>query len=169
MMCNQKRTIICIVTVLFLFIAMSTGCSTTVVNSSNKPADILKGNKAKETSPSLETWVGDYTFSESAPPDQNMFYEISIYKENDNYYAKINIDGFQTTERLLAKVSGDENSIKLTFYKYLPDNLFEPYSEGETLLRFEKRNSQLYTYWNKIVPMLESNTKSGEIYFKPKS
>lgn len=116
----------------------------------------------------MESWIGNYTFSEYAPPDQNMFYEFSIYKENDNYYAKINIDGFQTIKRLQAKVSGDENSIKLLFYKYLPENQFERYVEGDILLSFEKRNSNLYTEWGKIQPILKSNKKSGEVYFKVK-
>lgn len=136
---------------------MFVGCSNTLNT---------EASKTIAASPTLESWIGDYTFSEFALPDQNMFYEISIYKDNDNYYAKISIDGFQTIQRLQARVSGDENSIKLLFYKYLPDNLWEPYQEGDILLSFEKRDSNLYTFWGKIQSILESNIKSGEVYFK---
>ena len=118
---------------------------------------------AKETS--LETWVGAYSFSEYAPPDQNMFYSITIYYKEYNYFAKICIDGFQTLERLLAKVSGDTNSIKLEFLKYLPDNMFESYKQGEVLLSLEKRGSKLITHWGKIQPLVLENEKAGE-YFK---
>ncbi len=120
----------------------------------------------KNDSSSLESWIGSYTFSEYAPPDQNMFYTISIYKEDNKYFSKLNIDGFQTIVRLQAKVSGDEKSIKLLFEKYLPDNQFEPYDKGDILLSFEKRESSIYTSWEKIKPMLESNYESSKVYFK---
>jgi hypothetical protein len=183
-MCNLKRLPINLV-IFLLLCSMFVGCSKTdnILNQSSsskayssvattsspaneKTLNNSEGNKTITVSPTLESWIGDYTFSEFAPPDQNMFYTISLYKENSDYYAKISIDGFQTIERLQAKVSGDENSIILLFYKYLPDNQFEPYTEGDTLLSFEKRNSDLYTSWGKIQPMLESNIKSGEEYFK---
>ncbi|HEX9061042.1 MAG TPA: DUF5991 domain-containing protein [Clostridia bacterium] len=112
-----------------------------------------------------ESWIGAYKFSEFAPPDENMFYAISIYKDNESYYAKINIDGFQTIKRMLTKVSGDKDSIKLTFVKYLPDNAMEPYKVGDILLTLEKRNSEVYTTWGKIEPLLKENAKPG-VYFR---
>jgi hypothetical protein len=115
---------------------------------------------------SLESWIGDYTFSESATPNINMYYQISVYKNNNNYYAAINIDGFQTMARLLATVSGDNNSIKLIFNKYLPDNFLGSYNKGDILLSFQKNNSKLYTIWGEIQPILLSNNKSGGIYLK---
>lgn len=117
----------------------------------------------KEAS-SLETWVGEYSFSEYAPPDQNMFYSITIYYKDNNYFAKISIDGFQTLERLLAKVSGDVNFIKLKFQEYLPDNVFESYKKGDILISFEKRDSKLITNWGKIQPLLLENYKAGEYF-----
>jgi hypothetical protein len=136
--------------------------------------DLWTGNLSKVSnntlvSLSLDSWVGVYLFSEFAPPDENMFYEISIYKEKSEYFADISIDGFQTFERLQAKVSGDKNSIRLLFCKYLPDNVFEPYVEGDTLLSFDKKNSNIYTTWGKIQPMLKSNIQSDKVYFKIKS
>ena len=105
-------------------------------------------------------------FSEYAPPDENMGYEVSIYNEDSNYNAQINIDGFQTITRLQAKVIGDENSIKLVFEKYLPDNIFEPFNKGDLLLRFDKKKSKLTTFWGGLQPMLERNNESGKVYFE---
>ena len=115
---------------------------------------------------SLETWVGDYTFSEYAPPDQNMLYSISIYNEENAYYADIYIDGFQTMERLRAKVIDDKNSVKLVFESYLPDNQFELFEAGDILLSFEKSGSELLTNWAGIEPMVVDNNVSGKVYFQ---
>jgi hypothetical protein len=114
----------------------------------------------------FETWVGKYSFSEFVPPDENMFYAISIYKDEGIYYADISMNGFQTIQRLRAKVDGNKNSIKLRFDKYLPDNRFEPYKVGDILLSFEKSGSDLYTFWGKIEPIHKNNKKSGSPYFK---
>lgn len=142
-------------------------CCVVLIGCSNDP--YIEADKDVIDSETLESWVGNYLFSEYAPPNQNLFYEISIYKEEDDYFAKISIDGFQTMKRLKTKVSGDENTIKLLFDKYLPDNLWESYDEGDILLSFEKRNSKLYTFWGEIQPILESNAKSDKIYFEVES
>ncbi|KZE79421.1 DUF5991 domain-containing protein [Paenibacillus elgii] len=159
--------------ILALVMASMIGCGT------NTPTSALKdnvqhapsGNKPEEVkttiaSSPLESWVGEYEFSEYAPPDQNRFYRISIYKEDKSYYATIDIDGFQTMERLQAQVEGDGKAIKIIFNKYLPDNLWEPYSPGDVLLRLEKTDSALNTFWEKIHPMLKDDRESGKTYFE---
>lgn len=115
-----------------------------------------------KVSSSLETWVGQYSFSEHFPPNINMFYSISIYKENNNYFAEIDVNGFQTMKRLLAKVSEDTNSIKLEFLKYLPDNMYESYKKGD--VSFKKNGSNLITTWGEIQPILPENKKPGEYF-----
>ncbi|WP_010491769.1 DUF5991 domain-containing protein [Paenibacillus elgii] len=130
--------------------------------SGNKPEEV----KTTIASSPLESWVGEYEFSEYAPPDQNRFYRISIYKEDKSYYATIDIDGFQTMGRLQAQVEGDGKAIKIIFDKYLPDNLWEPYSAGDVLLRLEKTDSALNTFWEKIQPMLKDDGESGKTYFE---
>ncbi len=151
----------------------STLASTNIPKAANSNTNSINptnnsGNVGTEKDPSiLQSWIGNYTFSEYAPPDQNMFYTISIFKDFNDYNAKISIDGFQTIIRLQAKVIGDEKSIKLVFNEYLPDNRFETYNEGDILLSFKKRDSsEIYTTWGEIQPMLESNNKSSEVYFK---
>ncbi|PUA37040.1 hypothetical protein C8Z91_22085 [Paenibacillus elgii] len=159
--------------ILVLIMASIVGCST------NTPTSALKdnvqhapsGNKPEEVktiiaSSPLESWVGEYEFSEYAPPDQNRFYRISIYKEDKSYYATIDIDGFQTMVRLQGQVEGDGKAVKIIFDKYLPDNLWEPYSPGDVLLRLEKTDSALNTFWEKIHPMLKDHDESGKTYFE---
>ena len=114
----------------------------------------------------LEAWVGDYSFTEYAPPDQNMFYSIYIYKESTSHYADIYIDGFQTMMRLKAEVIENGNRIDLMFDSYLPDNLMDIYEKGDHLLSLEKSGSKLLTYWGEIEPMLSDNIATGGAYFE---
>ncbi len=116
---------------------------------------------------SLESWVGDYSYTEYAPPDQNMFYSLIIYEENHDYYADIYIDGFQTAKRLRAKVAGNGLSVDLIFDSYLPDSMFDIYEEGDILLSFTKSGSRFLTSWGEIEPMLlEDDVKDQEHFEK---
>lgn len=117
----------------------------------------------EESSP-LATWLGEYSFAEYAPPDQNIFYSLTIYCEGDYFFGRFSIDGFQTMERLLAEVSGDADSIDLKFLRYLPDNVSEIYKEGDILLTLEKTGGKLITTWGKITPLLLDNREPGEYF-----
>ena len=127
------------------------------------------GDKRLSQNPSnnanLDEWVGDYEFYEFAPPNINMQYSINIYKENGEYYAKINIDGFQTNRRIKAKVQSKKDSIDLVFDAYLLDSTGEDLNKGDVLLNFKKVNSKILTNWEKIQPMLLKNKVSGKVYF----
>ncbi len=183
---NRNNKIFTLIIIVFLFNFFIVGCSkvnetqdtisqtasTDNLQTSSsgilneKPIKSPEGKGLLKSSTSLESWVGDYTFSEFIPPDENMFYSVSIYRENNSYYAKINIDGYQTLKRLQAKVNGDTNSIKLIFDKYLPDNTYESYNVGDILITFEKTNAGIKTSWGKLTPIDDENKKSG-IYFYP--
>lgn len=130
------------------------------VNNTNNLASL-----PEEEFSSLATWLGEYSFSEYAPPNQNMFYSITVYCEGNNFFAQFSIDGFQRLERLLAKVSGDANSIEFEFLKYLPDNMLEIYEEGDVLLTLQKIDSKLITFWGKLQPLLLENRETGEYFW----
>lgn len=70
-----------------------------------------------DKSNALKTWTGDYVYNEYCPPDENMIYSLSIYEEDENYYAEITIYGFQTNQLIRAKVIGDDKSINILFDK----------------------------------------------------
>mgnify|MGYP007126058720 CR=1 FL=1 len=125
---------------------------------------ITSSSQVAKDVPFLKTWLGEYSFSEYAPPNQNMFYLINIYFEDNNCFAEFSIDGFQRLERLSAKVSGDSNLIKFAFLTYLPDNMIELYKEGDILLSFKKTDSKLITYWEKLQPLLLENLEANEYF-----
>ena len=118
----------------------------------------------------LDTWIGTYSFGEYGPPDSLivMEYEIQIYRENDGYFATIEIDGYQTMTRIKAKVIGNHNSIDFIFEEYLPDNMFEPYSNGDKLMSFERKDGGFITNWHKMTLRLTEESLPGE-YFKQTS
>lgn len=161
-----------LIIVLWIFIILCsglTGCGKTTydydrLNGPKLTTAYTKGNLNEVNS--LESWVGNYSFSEYAPPNQNMFYSISIFKENNKYLANISVDGFQTMKRIQAEVAGDEDSIELIFLKYLPDNIMERYQKGDVLLSFKREDSIIYTYWNKMGPMLLDNKSPGAYFSK---
>lgn len=145
---------------------LTTGVVSDRENSLDKPVDAQTINNSSKEIANLESWIGSFVFTEYAPPDQNMFYSLSISKEGTDYYATISIDGFQTLVRLRGKVVGDANWIQVRFDQYLPDNQFETYEIGDQLLRLDKKNAEIYTTWGKLQPMLEDNTKSDRVYFQ---
>ena len=126
---------------------------------------------AQMTLTDLDDWVGEYKFFESASEPNGplimMDYEIEIYKENDNYYAEIAMDGQTTLVRAKAKVDGEEEFISLRFLEYLPDHGVGLCSEiNDVLISFKKENGDIYTYWGEIGPMLYKNDESGNVYFE---
>jgi hypothetical protein len=103
---------------------------------------------------SLESWIGGYRFEEVGIPTHHcMEYNVAIYSENGKCYANISIDGWLTEDRFKAQVIGDDKFIKLVFYEYLPDSHIPEYAQieiGDILLSFERKRSDLLTYWGRI-------------------
>ena len=123
-------------------------------------------NEEPDIDSEIQVWEGVLEFSESAPPDQSLSYTIKIYKENNEYYGDISIDGFQTMNRIRTKAVGDKNSVNLVFDTYLPDNVGERYEKGDILLSLERKGQKVYTSWGKLQPMFQENKQSGEVYFE---
>jgi len=116
----------------------------------------------------LDRWSGEYEFYEFAPPNINMLYTINIYKENGNYFAKVNIDGFQTMTRVTARIEGDSEVIYLIFESYLPDNLYELFSEDDVMLSFKMEDAVMLTEWMALRPLLLENESPNKVYFTSK-
>ena len=137
-----------IVNILFLIIVLFVGCY---------------------NSTGLSSCIGKYSFEESSPDIGNVniiqVYEINIYEYNKEIIADINIDGFQTQKRIRSKVVEDNNKLNFTFFSYLSDNDYETYKDGDILLTFEKKDSNIYTIWGEMKPMIHDNNNYG-IYFK---
>ena len=115
---------------------------------------------------SLNDWIGHYKFYEFAEPNMNKFARIEIYKNNEEYFANVNIDGWMTMKRIIAKISGDKNKIDILFEGYDADDVhYEPLVKGDILLSLSKEDSQIITAWGEITPMLKENEKDG-VYFQ---
>ncbi|MDB5056119.1 MAG: hypothetical protein JWM44_4169 [Bacilli bacterium] len=122
------------------------------------------------TSQNLDSWVGDYIFTEDIDSkDYTKFYEVFITKEKNDYSAKITTDdsGVGVYSSLQAKINGDRNHIDFILSGYSPyeTNTSKPYNPGDHLLGFTKTDTGFSTHWGKIVPANDTNKVVGT-YFK---
>lgn len=113
-----------------------------------------------------KSWVGSYRYEEFAPPNIGMGYLITVYEEEGGLYAKIKIDGFQTLERLKAKVWSHEDEILFEFIDYYIDengntSEYWRYDEGSVLLKIKKQNDTFITEWRDLTPILDVNKEPG--------
>lgn len=145
---------ICIFLLSMVCIILLAGCSDKIEN------------EPPEDQTNLDEWLGDYSFYEFYPPNINMEYNINVSKEEDEYYANINIDGFQTNKRIKAKVLSNQDGINLVFDTYLSDSTGEDLNKGDVLLDLYKVDSEIYTNWGKIEPILPENQTPGKVYFE---
>ena len=139
----------------------------------NESADMLDIDSTATTiivDEDLESWGGDYFFEEVGSPTHHcMEYNIVIYSEGGKYYANISMDGWLTMNRLKAQVIGDDKFIQFVFCEYLPDSYVPEYAQievGIVLLSFERKGSELLTYWGYIKSFNPENEKSGKVYFE---
>ncbi|MCL2638148.1 MAG: DUF5991 domain-containing protein [Oscillospiraceae bacterium] len=143
----MKSKTLLIISIILLFIIVFSGCN----------ADIP-----------LDSWLGSYSlteFIEGIGSPIMMSYEITIYEEDEKYFADIIINGFQTMSRIKATVDGNEESIDLIFDSYLPDNMFEIFEKGDLLLSFSRSGDEIITSRGRIESIWVDNTEQG-IYFK---
>jgi hypothetical protein len=111
-----------------------------------------------------EKWIGTYEYSEFAPPNQTWFYTFEVYRSVDQIKAWLVIDGFQTQARIQASVQEKDGNLDVIFEGYRPENIGEPYQQGDLLFSLEKVSDGEYKIlWNK----LQSNLKEpGVAEFK---
>jgi hypothetical protein len=118
-------------------------------------------------------WIGQYVFEESAKNvtgkgAQTWNYVVDVKQFDANtLVATIQVDGFQTMQRLEAKVNATAYDIEFIFDKYGKDNMFEPYKKGDRLFSM-MRNTQdeIMTVWDKLKPNVINNQESGKIMFR---
>ena len=119
-----------------------------------------------------DEWIGDYSFYEYAPPDQNMDYSLSIKKhpEYSSLYAQLEINGFQTETRLQAYIMGNANYIEIIYSSYLTGLMDSPshrdeFRECEIILALYKKDGEIYTKWGGLPPLRLDNGEPG-VYFE---
>ncbi len=146
--CRNKITLLLII----MLVLVLSGCSSNSQGNSGDDSDIKE-------------YMGDYEFYEFYPPNINMLYFVSVYKENDKYQANITIDGFQTNMQLLADIEVNSEGIDFIFSKYISESTGEVIEIGDILLSFKKNGNEIHTYWGVIQPILPENSEVGKTYF----
>ncbi|MGC4104406.1 DUF5991 domain-containing protein [Ferruginibacter sp.] len=106
----------------------------------------------------IEKWAGEYSFEEE-PVAANagyimaMEWSFSIQKQNDSLKGTLEVNGQQTFFKLSTGISGDSNSIAVT-YNHVIDGSGEQLKQGDTLFILSKRNGALITQWRALEPRL---------------
>lgn len=103
----------------------------------------------------LDSWIGEYSYVAVISHNSGLLnyiieYNINIYKQDKEYYAKITNEGWQTQVRTLASVKGNEKKIDIIFLETLPDDHIydsERYDAGEVLLQFQRDGTGIITVW----------------------
>ena len=113
----------------------------------------------------IDKIIGDYEFNEYTEPNQNRIYILNVYKENNLYYANLNIDGFQTMYRMKLIIKYVSNHYVFELNEDLGSSYNNVYNIGDNLFELYEKDDSYYTKWISMKPMLSSNNEDG-IYFK---
>jgi len=106
----------------------------------------------------LDSWIGNYEYEEE-PVKANagyamvMEWSLSIEKQNDTCNGIVEINGQQTYIKLQAAISGDTNTIAVT-YKNTIEGGNENFRNGDTLFLLSKKGDALVTKWKLLEPGL---------------
>jgi len=116
-------------------------------------------SESLEKSENLDIWIGEYSyFAEQNPFDDEhptfmSDYHIAIFKEENIYFAKIEINGWMNNTKILAKIVGNDKYIDLFYEKDL-ENKVNEYKTGDRLISFARRYEDIiYTYWGELYKM----------------
>ena len=133
------------------------------INSNTDDAGIETAEALDETG-KMDEWLGGYVFRDVLDRRYTDYF-LSIYEENNAYYATLTTYGYQTQTNLKAKLKVEGQSANLIFDSFLPENEFdEPLKAGDIVLTLHKKGTNLYTDGGKV--MLIGNTEPENIYFK---
>lgn len=124
-----------------------------------------------QTTENLDSWIGTYTFDEVYAEEgyapMFMDYDVKIYKEDEQYYADVVINGHMTAIDVKAQVYGDDEWISLVLREYNSDHITGlSYMENTIMFSMRREEEQIYTYWGVLTPLLLENSESGKIYFE---
>lgn len=122
----------------------------------------------------MDSWIGKYEFGEGVnEPDSApmvMAYDIDIYKENNQYYADVEINGQMAGINLRAKLYGNNEWASLVINDYYPEHVTGLSGmENSVILSLRRQGEEIYTYWGVMIPLLMANEASGNIYLERKT
>ncbi len=94
---------------------------------------------------------------------------MNVTPDGNQYTLDIDIDGYQTMERIRAVGKVEGQSLRIFFQSIRQDHIErKKYLRGDVLLELSKVNGRVLTKWRSIEPELEQNKKDG-VYFERSS
>ena len=132
---------------------------------------ILAVNLAVQAQPS---WVGTYEFDEDGGKNAGgtvifISHQLEIKETENGLMATLQSNGYQTSKDLICMAKAGGNKVSIYFESYGENNIFETYEPGDLLLTLErktvKNKTEILTFWNKFLPVIPKNEKSGKVYF----
>lgn len=122
----------------------------------------------------MDSWLGRYEFEEwvneegSAP--MFMAYDINIYKENNQYYADVEVNGQMTGINLRAKLYGNNEWVSLVINEYYPEHVTGlSRMENSVFISLRRQGDEVLTYWGTMIPLIIENEESGNVYLERKT
>lgn len=143
---------------IFLFVLVSslsfilTGCGKTDLSDETSEQESETNcpvqNTETEVKNNLDNWIGQYAFDEAYSEEgyapMFMDYDINIYKENDQYYADVVVNGQMTGINLKARLYGSDEWVSLVIEKYNPEHVTGlSKMENTVLLSLERQGEDL--------------------------
>ena len=113
---------------------------------------------------SLDSWLGDYSWTEDTGTPVVRTYALNIGELEGYYMAHLQITDAQGEQMLLARLRGTDKLLILTFEKNLQGSGYKG-RPGDELLRLELREDQLFTRWGGIHPATDRYMYSSGRYF----
>ncbi len=120
------------------------------------------------------SWVGAYEFDEDGGKTAGgtaifISHRLEIKETENGLMATLQSNGYQTSKDLICTAKASGNKLSIYFESYGENNVFEIFEPGDLLLTLErktlKNKTEILTFWNKFLPVVPKNEKSGRVYF----
>ncbi len=120
------------------------------------------------------SWIGSYEFNEDGGKNAGgtaifIEYQLGIKQTENGLMAMLQSNGYQTSKDLICTAKADGDKLSVYFESYGENNIFESYEPGDLLFTLErktvKNKTEILTFWNKFLPVVPKNGKSGKLYF----
>lgn len=120
------------------------------------------------------SWAGSYEFNEDGGKNAGgtvifIEHQLEIKQTENGLMATLQSNGYQTSKDLICTAKADGDKLSVYFESYGENNVFETYEPGDLLFALKrktlKNKTEILTFWNKFLPIVPKNEKSGKVYF----
>ncbi len=111
-----------------------------------------------ENNAALDSWIGTYDYSEFKDKSIiNQIIEVEVFEENNEYKAYIRIIKANDTTELVAKASGNQDTIDFSFEEIIFSDSDVNFETGEVLFSLNKVNGKFEAVWGSVSNTLPNN------------